>query len=183
MMRLKKEMEMLQDEPPPGISCVPHDDQLDQLDAHIRGADGTPYARGFWKLDVAVPPRYPFEPPKVQFVTPIYHPNIDSAGRICLDVLNMPPKGAWKPALNLSTVLSSIQLLMSHPNPDDGLMADITQQYINDLPAFNKTAAERTRLHATPSYDPKVAGSAPADGEVIVAGEEEPGDSKRQRVE
>ena len=29
-------------------------------------------------------------------------------------------QGAWKPALNLSTVLTSVQLLMSTPNPDDG---------------------------------------------------------------
>lgn len=68
--------------------------------------------------------RYPMEPPKVRFVTPVYHPNIDAEGRICLDILNPPPKGAWKPSLNISTVLSSIALLLSEPNPDDGLVTD-----------------------------------------------------------
>ena len=37
-------------------------------------------------------PRYPFEPPKVRFLTPIYHPNIDDGVRICLDTLKMQPQ-------------------------------------------------------------------------------------------
>ena len=65
------------------------------------------------------------EPPKIRFLTPIYHPNIDTAGRICLDSLKMPPKGAWKPALNVCTLLTTIQLLMTEPNPDDPLMTEI----------------------------------------------------------
>ena len=147
--RVRKELKMLYEEPPPGISAwAREEDSLREIDAVICGAEGTPYAGGHFKLQLSMPQRYPFEPPKVLFVTPIYHPNIDSAGRICLDILNMPPKGAWKPSLNLSTVLSSLQLLMSEPNAEDGLMVDVTHQYINDHARFVRTAAEHTRRHA-----------------------------------
>lgn len=69
--------------------------------------------------------RYPFEPPRVTFVTPIYHPNIDSSGRICLDILKMPPTGAWKPLITIEGVLVAICNLMSCPNPNDPLVPDI----------------------------------------------------------
>jgi ubiquitin-conjugating enzyme E2 T len=114
----------------------------------VEGAEGTPYAGGKFRLQLLIPQRYPFEPPKVHYVTPIYHPNIDSAGRICLDILNMPPKGAWKPSLNISTVLQSLRLLMSEPNPDDGLMVDITHQYIHDHTSFERAAIAHTKRHA-----------------------------------
>lgn len=69
--------------------------------------------------------RYPLEPPRVTFVTPIYHPNIDSSGRICLDILKMPPTGAWKPLITIEGVLIAICNLMSCPNPNDPLVLDI----------------------------------------------------------
>jgi ubiquitin-conjugating enzyme E2 T len=93
----------------------------------IRGPTDSPFEDGTFKLDVQIPQRYPFDPPQIRFVTPIYHPNIDEAGRICADILKMPPAGSWKPALNLSTVLLALAGLMSYPNPDDPLEVDIVR--------------------------------------------------------
>ena len=76
----------------------------------IEGAEETPYAKGSFRLQLTVPQRYPFEPPKVCFTTPIYHPNIDSAGRICLDILNMPPKARGRTPTRFLALLTT-QLL------------------------------------------------------------------------
>ena len=59
----------------------------------------------------------------MRFITRIYHPNIDKLGRICLDIL----KDKWSPALQIRTVLLSIQALLSAPNPDDPLANDVAE--------------------------------------------------------
>jgi ubiquitin-conjugating enzyme E2 N len=72
--------------------------------------------------------------PKVRFLTRIYHPNIDKLGRICLDIL----KDKWSPALQIRTVLISIQALLSAPNPDDPLAEDVAKHWkTNEMEALN----------------------------------------------
>lgn len=146
--RIKKELERLKKDPPDGVSCWPKDGRLDCFEAKLMGAKDTPYSGGIFKLEIRVPDRYPFEPPQVQFMTKIYHPNIDTAGRICLDVLKSPPQGSWKPSQNISTILSSIQLLLSEPNPDDGLMAEISHEFKHNRPSFLSKAKEWVDLYA-----------------------------------
>lgn len=145
--RMQRELKRLQTDPPPGICAWPSNDNLlTRLEAQIEGPEGTVYAKGLFKLEIQVPERYPFEPPNVKFVTPIYHPNIDNGGRICLDILNLPPKGAWAPSLNIATVLASIGLLLSEPNPDDGLMGDISTSTIDLILIKKQDHAPRSML-------------------------------------
>lgn len=89
-------------------------------------------ADGIYKLELFLPEDYPMCPPKVRFLTRIYHPNVDRLGRICLDIL----KDKWSPALQIRTVLLSIQALMSAPNPDDPLNEDAAREW-----KANETAA------------------------------------------
>ena len=83
-------------------------------------------------------------PPKVRFLTKIYHPNIDRLGRICLDIL----KDKWSPALQIRTVLLSIQALLSAPNPDDPLANDVADHWKSDEAGAVKTASEWTKKYA-----------------------------------
>lgn len=73
-------------------------------EATISGPDDSPYEGGHFKLSVHFPETYPFKPAKFKFTTKIYHPNVNSSGDICLDVI----AGQWSPALTTTKVLMSI---------------------------------------------------------------------------
>ncbi|XP_076749557.1 ubiquitin-conjugating enzyme E2 T [Xylocopa sonorina] len=136
--RLKRELERLNQNPTEGICCYPKSDNLEKFVATIVGPSNSPYSGYIFELSIDISEQYPFEPPRITFCTPIYHPNIDSKGRICMDLLNMPPKGSWKPTIGLKNLLDAVQCLLGNPNPDDPLMPDIAEEY-----KFNRLEFER----------------------------------------
>jgi ubiquitin-conjugating enzyme (huntingtin interacting protein 2) len=51
----------------------------------INGPSGTPYENGVFDVDILISGEYPFAPPKMKFITKIWHPNVSSqTGAICL---------------------------------------------------------------------------------------------------
>ncbi|KAL9813892.1 Ubiquitin-conjugating enzyme E2 27 [Arabidopsis thaliana] len=110
-----------------GIRVCPKSDNLTRLTGTIPGPIGTPYEGGTFQIDITMPDGYPFEPPKMQFSTKVWHPNISSqSGAICLDIL----KDQWSPALTLKTALVSIQALLSAPEPKDPQDAVVAEQVL-----------------------------------------------------
>lgn len=122
----------------------PVEEDMFHWQATIMGPPDSPYAGGVFLVTIHFPPDYPFKPPKVAFRTKVFHPNINSSGSICLDIL----KEQWSPALTISKVLLSICSLLTDPNPDDPLVPEIAHMYKTDRTKYESTARSWTQKYA-----------------------------------
>ncbi|XAR68697.1 Ubiquitin--protein ligase [Bertholletia excelsa] len=168
--RILKELKDLQKDPPTSCSAGPVAEDMFHWQATIMGPSDSPYAGGVFLVSIHFPPDYPFKPPRylvngtvivmprkekvvhcwpkeiehVAFKTKVFHPNINSNGSICLDIL----KEQWSPALTISKVLLSICSLLTDPNPDDPLVPEIAHMYKTDRAKYETTARSWTQKYA-----------------------------------
>ena len=85
--RIKKELYDFGRDPPANCSAGPIGDDLFRWKGLIVGPSDSPFEGGVFSLNVVFPLDYPFKPPKINFTTKIYHPNVNANGSICLDIL------------------------------------------------------------------------------------------------
>jgi len=104
-----------------------------------------PYNKGAFKVAIDFPAEYPFKPPKITILTKIYHPNIDEKGQVCLPIV--APEN-WKPATKTDQVMGALLAMISEPEPDHPLRADLAEEYTKDRKKFFKNAEEFTKKHA-----------------------------------
>ncbi|CAB4380909.1 unnamed protein product [Rhizophagus irregularis] len=128
--RINKELHDLERDPPSSCSVSPIGDDLFHWQATIMGPSDSPYSGGVFFLAIHFPTDYPFRPPKVNFTTRLYHPNIKSNGSISLDIL----RDQWSPAVTISK--------------DDPLIPEIAHVYKTDRTRYEATAREWTRKYA-----------------------------------
>lgn len=102
--------------------------------AVIFGPDDTPWEGGTFKLLLEFTEDYPNKPPAVKFLSKIFHPNVYGDGKICLDIL----QNQWSPIYDIAAVLTSIQSLLSDPNPASPANAEASQLYERDRREYNK---------------------------------------------
>ena len=143
--RIKKEAINIKKEPLYNCTARPISKDFLTWSATIIGPEDTPYYNGVFNLKIDLSENYPFKPPKIRFKTKIYHPNIDSSGAICLDIL----KHEWSPALTISKILLSICSLLASPNPEDPLVPYIANLYKKNIKKYKEEAKNYTIAYAS----------------------------------
>ena len=142
--RISKEYDAILRRPLEDIDCRPSEDNMFNWQVTLTGPESTPYEGGSWLITVHFPSDYPYKPPRLQFSTKIYHPNINVNGGICLDIL----KERWSPVLTIGRVLNALRNLLIEPIVEDALEPAIAEQYVERHHLFTRMAAEWTRRYA-----------------------------------
>ena len=108
-------------------SAFPDEDNLFKWVGTIKGSDATVFEGLEYAIAIAFPGDYPYTAPKITFTTPIFHPNVDTHGNICLDIL----KEKWSAAYSVKTMLMSLQSLLGEPNNESPLNVQAAQLWEN----------------------------------------------------
>ena len=145
--RLAKEYQTFQTSPPPQVvaTTLPTSN-LSLWHVTITGPPSTPYSAGRFTLAFTFPPNYPMRPPTVQFVTAIYHVNVDwkGGGVICQEVVS----GGWSPTLRVSDVVGRVVRMMEAPVVETPLDAEIGEMCVSRPDKYREIAQQWTKKHA-----------------------------------
>jgi len=134
-LRLMSDLKQITQEPPEGASASPlSENNLFVWGATIFGPEDTPWEGGIFSLRMTFPETYPDKAPKVRFITEIYHPNVYPDGTLCLDII----QDKWSPIYSVSTILTSIQSLLTDPNPNSPANPEAAGLYSADKKAYNR---------------------------------------------
>ncbi len=124
------------------MSGAPGDNNIMLWNAVIFGPHDTPFEDGTFKLTIEFNEEYPNKPPKVRFISQMFHPNVYGDGGICLDIL----QNRWSPTYDVSAILTSIQSLLDEPNPNSPANSEAAQLYEENRREYEKRVAAVVEL-------------------------------------
>eukprot|EP01111_Echinosteliopsis_oligospora_P001918 TRINITY_DN1280_c0_g1_i1.p1 TRINITY_DN1280_c0_g1~~TRINITY_DN1280_c0_g1_i1.p1 ORF type:complete len:173 (+),score=17.98 TRINITY_DN1280_c0_g1_i1:63-521(+) len=135
VLRLMSDFKQIKQEPPEGASASPvNEENMFVWGCTIFGPQDTPWEGGIFSLRLNFPDTYPDKPPRVQFTTEVFHPNVYQDGHLCLDII----QDKWSPSYSVSTILTSIQSLLTDPNPASPANPEAAAIYAKDRKAYNR---------------------------------------------
>ncbi|VDO50659.1 unnamed protein product [Brugia timori] len=137
---LRKQLAELKRVPVDGFSAGLQGDDIYKWEVLVIGPPDTLYEGGFFKALLEFPKEYPLLPPKMKFISEIWHPNIDKEGNVCISILHEPgddrwgyekPEERWLPVHTVETILLSVISMLADPNHDSPANVDAAVRFID----------------------------------------------------
>ena len=133
-----KRINQSQDNEDEGVLATPHEDDIMIWDCIIFGPENSVWENGVFKLEMKFTEEYPNKPPHVLMKTKVFHPNFYVNGEICIDIL----KDQWSPIYDIKSILTSIQSLLTDPNPLSPANVEAAKLYNDNIQEDNKKVKE-----------------------------------------
>lgn len=153
--RLMAEYKQLTLNPPEGIVAGPKSEEnFFEWEALVTGPEGTSFDGGVFVTELIFPTDYPLSPPKMRFISDMFHPNVYVDGRVCISILHTPgddPLGyesateRWSPVQSIEKILLSVVSMLAEPNDESGANVDASKMWRENRAAFNETAKKLVR--------------------------------------
>ncbi|XP_076155216.1 uncharacterized protein LOC143138681 [Alosa pseudoharengus] len=143
--RILEELKSLHCDPHPYCSLFPSEKDLTFWRLLMRGPPDTPYEDGVFELYCQFGSDYPIKPPLVRFITPVYHCNVNSVGRICHSIFDRN----YSAHITMREILDAIYGLLIAPEPDDPLDSVLAEEFMTAPEKYKAAARRHTKVVAS----------------------------------
>ncbi|KAG0425098.1 hypothetical protein HPB47_027728, partial [Ixodes persulcatus] len=139
------------------------DNDIYKWEVLIIGPPDTLYEGGFFKAHLYFPKEYPLRPPKMKFITEIWHPNIDKNGDVCISILHEPgddkygyekASERWLPVHTVETILISVISMLADPNDESPQNVDAAKEWRENYSEFKRKVARLLRIQTIVREEP-----------------------------
>jgi len=161
---LRKQLNELKKNPVEGFSAgLVDDSDIFRWEVLIIGPPDTYYEGGFFKAHLTFPKDYPLKPPKMKFITEVWHPNVDcKTGDVCISILHDPgedkwgyerPEERWTPVHTVETIIVSVISLLADPNEQSPANVDAAKEWVENRAEFKRKVARCVRKSQETAWD------------------------------
>lgn len=141
--RLQAQKRDLTTKPIDGVTISWPDNNIRQWLVKIDGPAGSLYENDVFDVQIIFGPDYPQDRPRLIMTTPIVHPNVDTNGAICIDVL----RSQYNKAVTARQIIEGIINALEHPNEKGRLNVQVGDLMVRDMAAFEEKARKQVGIN------------------------------------
>ena len=150
--RIKKLFRELINRPIANLGCtfgLFNEDDFYRWRVTFLGPKDSLYKGGMFYLELKFPKDYPNNPPQINFLSPIFHPNVcpykNSLGLVCHNFIKN-----WNPSYTVGFILTKLYALFYQVNPESAFDREIANEYLFNRPLYESKVIFFTKKYANP---------------------------------